>query len=65
VHGHPDRDSDTETSTPLWVKVFGVLFLAAVLLFLILMFTRGPHRPGAHTSSGATGSDIPIQSGHR
>lgn len=56
----PDRDPDTETGTPLWVKVFGIVFLAVVLLFLILMFTRGPHRgPGDHMSLGGTGGHTP------
>lgn len=47
----PDHDPDTETGTPLWVKVFGIIFLGVVVLFLFLMFTRGPHRgPGHHIS---------------
>lgn len=48
----PDHDSNTETSTPRWVKVFGVIALVVVLLFVILMFTRGPggrgHTPSRH-----------------
>jgi hypothetical protein len=36
--------------TPRWVKVFGIIALVVVLLFVILLFTRGPHRgPGDHT----------------
>jgi hypothetical protein len=39
----------TEAGTPLWVKVFATVFFGVVLLFLIMMFTRGPHRgPGQH-----------------
>jgi len=57
-----DSDSGTENATPTWVKVFGAIFLAAVLLFLILMFARGPYRPGAHTSSGGSGSHMAIGS---
>jgi len=38
--------------TPRWVKVFGIIFLVVVLVFVILHFTRGP---GGHTSpSGVT-----------
>ena len=48
----PDRGSTT--STPLWVKVFGIIALVVVLLFVILLFTRGPggHGPGRHAPSG-------------
>jgi hypothetical protein len=36
--------------TPRWVKVFGITALVVVLLFVGLLFTRGPHRgPGHHT----------------
>ena len=33
--------------TPRWVKVFGIIALALVLLFVILMLTG--HGPGRHT----------------
>jgi hypothetical protein len=29
---------------PRWVKVFGSIALVLVLLFVVLMFSRGPHR---------------------
>lgn len=48
----PDRDSNSVneiTRTPRWVKVFGIIALVVVLLFLILMFTRGPGGRGEHT----------------
>jgi hypothetical protein len=40
--------------TPRWVKVFAIIALVVVLLFVFLMFTRGPggHGPGRHTGSG-------------
>ena len=49
---------------PRWVKVFGSIALAVVLLFVILMFTRGPggHGPGRHTSSDGTGGQPPPSS---
>lgn len=36
--------------TPRWVKVFGIIALVVVLLFFILLFTKGPggHGPGRH-----------------
>jgi hypothetical protein len=47
--------------TPRWVKVFGVIALGVVLLFVVLMFSRGPHRgPGDHTrSSSVTEHRVP------
>jgi hypothetical protein len=53
-----DRRSDSDTGdgtrTPLWVKVFGIIFVVVVLLFVILLFTRGPHRGhGAHRLPGS------------
>jgi hypothetical protein len=42
--------------TPRWVKVFGIIALLVVLLFVILLFARGPHRgPGDHSASGGGG----------
>ncbi len=40
--------------TPRWVKVFGIIAIVLVLLFVILHFTRGPHRPGRHMLGGDT-----------
>lgn len=56
-----DSQAQSDTRTPLWVKVFGGVLLAAILLFLILMFARGPHRPGGHMPSGG---HTPPRSGH-
>ena len=54
--------SPSEYRTPLWVKVFGLIVVVIVLLFLILLFTRGPHRgPGGHMMRGHT----PSGSSHR
>jgi hypothetical protein len=33
---------------PRWVKVFGIILAVVVLLFVILLFTRGPHGPRRH-----------------
>ena len=47
---YPDSNGDTgddTTSTPLWVKVFGIIALVVILLFVILLLTG--HGPGRHT----------------
>lgn len=53
--------------TPRWVKVFGMITIILVLLFVILMFTRGPggrgHGPGLHVPSGDAERRIPPESG--
>ena len=55
----PDRHSTT--STPRWVKVFGIIALVLVLLFVILLVTGG-HGLGRHTSSGDSGGHTPPSS---
>lgn len=60
-----DENPENETGTPRWVKVFGIVFAIVVLLFLILMFTRGPHRgPRDHNPFGGTSSRTPSRSTH-
>jgi hypothetical protein len=45
----PGADADT----PRWVKVSGVIALAVLLLFIILMLAGGSrHGPGRHLRSG-------------
>ena len=64
----PDRDAgigpDREPTTgmPRWVKVFGIIALVVVVLFLILLLTGGPgrHGPGRHT--GGLGGHAPAAS---
>jgi hypothetical protein len=48
----PDRRATA--GTPRWVKVFGLIALVVVLLFLALLLTRGPHNPGRHRSGEHT-----------
>jgi|GEM_PF-659910 len=48
----PDREP--ATSTPRWVKVFGIIALLLVLLFVVLILTGG-HDPGRHTPSSDAG----------
>jgi hypothetical protein len=59
----PDRGSTT--STPRWVKAFGIIGLALILLFVIAMLlSGGNHGPGRHIPSGNPGGHIlPIEHG--
>jgi hypothetical protein len=69
---YPDANSDTGVrpdrgsppSTPRWVKVFVIIALVLVLLFVVLMFTGigGEHGPGRHMPSGDAGGDTPPSS---
>jgi hypothetical protein len=36
---------------PRWAKVFGVILAVLVLLFAVLLLSRGPHGPGRHTDA--------------
>lgn len=54
--GGPDRGSTT--STPRWVKVFGLVALAVILLIVVLLVVGGGpggHGPGRHGGGG----DVP------
>ena len=52
---YPDSKSDRadDAGTPRWVKVFGIIALVFVLLFVIVMLTGGVggHGPGRHAPS--------------
>jgi ABC-type transporter Mla subunit MlaD len=41
--------------TPRWVKVFGIIALVLVLLFVISLLVGVRHGPGLHTPSGDAG----------
>lgn len=41
--------------TPGWVKVFGIIALVLILLFVISLLTGARHGPGMHTPSGDAG----------
>jgi len=65
---YPDPNGDTgvgsgrgsTTSTPRWVKVFGIIALVVVLLFVISLLAGVRHGPGLHTpSSGSGGQTMP------
>ncbi len=47
---HVGPDPGSNTSTPRWVKVFGIIALVLVLLFVILHITgKSLAGPGGHT----------------
>ncbi len=56
---YPDSNSDTgdDTRAPRWVKVFGIIFLVLVLLFVILHLTGGGFRD--HTPPIKQGTQQP------
>ena len=62
---HEGSDRGSPTSTPRWVKVFGIVALVLVLLFVILLLAdAGRHGPGRHTQSGDPGRHTsPIEHG--
>lgn len=41
--------------TPRWVKVFGIIVIAVVLLVVAMLFIGGGHGPGRHALSGDAG----------
>jgi hypothetical protein len=50
-------ENETHTAgTPRWVKVFGIVVLLLVLLFVVLRLTGvgGQHGPARHTLDGDT-----------
>jgi len=53
--------ADRPPSTPRWVKVTGIIVGVLVLVFVILLFIRGPggHGPGMH---GGGGGEAPASS---
>jgi hypothetical protein len=52
-----DPNHQSNAGTPRWVKVFGIIALIVIVLFVILMFMGGPggHGPRRHMSSGDVG----------
>jgi hypothetical protein len=56
----PPRPPDTQPhTTPRWVKVFGIIAAAVILLLAIVLVTRGgEHGPSRHTG-GLGGRALP------
>ena len=51
----PYPDPGEGQRTPGWVKVFGVIALAVILLLVIVFLVGGGHGPRRHTSSVDSG----------
>lgn len=68
---YPDSSADTRegpgpatiTGTPLWVKVFGIIALIAVVLFIILTLIGGDHSPARHAPPSGGGTPLSSISG--
>jgi hypothetical protein len=51
----PDRGSTP--GTPRWVKVFGLIALVVIVLFVVVtLIGGGEHGPGRHTPAGGSGT---------
>jgi len=59
-------ERDSTAGTPRWVKLFGIIALLVMLLFVILMVAGGGrHGPGRHLRSGGTRGQTAPDAGHR
>lgn len=56
--------ADPTTSTPRWVKVFGIIALVVGLMLVVMLLSGrgGSHGPGRHTSSGDARVETPASS---
>ena len=50
----PRYSESTPHTTPRWVKVFGIIALVVVLLFVVLLLFGGPHSPRRHMPGSGT-----------
>ncbi len=56
--------ADPTTSTPRWVKVFGIIAVVVGLMLVVMMLSGGGggHDPGRHTPSGDARGETPASS---
>jgi hypothetical protein len=45
-----DPSPSPRSSTPRWVKVFGIIALLVALLVVVMLLLGGNHGPGRHMS---------------
>ena len=57
--GDTDGQRGPRPGTPHWVKVFGLVAAAVILLFVILLLTGNGHGPGRHLGPGGGKSHQP------
>ena len=54
-----ERDRESSTGTPRWVKVVGIIVVVVVLLFVVMMVAGGGgHGLGRHAPSGDAGTPL-------
>lgn len=57
---------ESRPSVPLWVKLFGIVALVALVLIVgVMLLAGGEHGPGRHTMSGDAGSQTPATAAGR
>ena len=56
------QDTGAKPGMPRWVKVFGIIVVFLVLLFVISLLAGVRHGPGMHTPSGDASGHTPISS---
>jgi hypothetical protein len=58
-------ESGNYPGTPRWVKAFGIVFLALVVLLVVMIVTGhgGPHSPLRHLRSGGASGQTPPAAG--
>jgi hypothetical protein len=52
-------DGGSTTGTPRWAKIFGIVALVVIVLFVVLLLVGGPHGPGRHMDGGTGGPTPP------
>ncbi len=60
------HDRGAPTGTPRWVKLFGIVALVLILLFVVIQLSGrgGDHGPGNHVPSGAAADDTLASEGY-
>ena len=53
----PYPDAGDDTSTPRWVKVFGIITFVVVLVVVVMLLIGGEHGPSRHLPGGDTPGD--------
>ena len=53
----PSETSGEAERMPRWVKVFGIIGLVLLVLFIVLQFIGGNHGPGRHLPSSSLRED--------
>ncbi len=53
-----ERERGSTASTPRWVKVFGIVTLIVIVLFVVLLLIGGTHNPGRHVGVGGAHASV-------